>query len=322
MQIHNLPAQTTAADADVFAIDNGTTTQKITAANLGKKITEDAKPAFTSNDSATANSWTSVAVLASAETMKSILNKISTMFKNIRYLYNAVTQLNTDLITAETSLLPIIPAGSDFNSYNTPGTFRVVSDADAASMQNIPRNASGKLVVIQNSGVSYEMQMYFPSTSTTTIYVRTKSSTWGVWTTISTGNDLAALSNSIANTYATGSDLANAVATINNTINSKVTLLTLRNISESSSATIQELGFFGDNQYGASFTVLRSDITDDGGSCYICRRNAARYEISRLYEGAHSATPIIGNDGTLHLKGSGYPAQTVHVLLFQMVSWS
>ena len=97
MQIHNLPAQTTAANADVLAIDNGTTTQKITVANLGKKVTEDATPAFTSNDSTTANAWTNVAVLASAETMKSILNKISTMFKNIRYLYNAVTQLNTDL---------------------------------------------------------------------------------------------------------------------------------------------------------------------------------------------------------------------------------
>lgn len=105
MQIHNLPAQTTAANADVLAIDNGTTTQKITAANLGKKVTEDATPAFTSNDSTTATAWTNVAVLASAETMKSILNKISTMFKNIRYLYGAVTQLNTDKVS-------VVPAGS------------------------------------------------------------------------------------------------------------------------------------------------------------------------------------------------------------------
>lgn len=87
MQIHNLPAQTSAANTDTLAIDNGTTTQKITAANLGKKVTEDATPAFTSADSTTANAWTSVAALASGETMKSILNKVSTMFKNIRYLY-------------------------------------------------------------------------------------------------------------------------------------------------------------------------------------------------------------------------------------------
>ena len=42
MQIHQLPAVTTAANADVFAVDNGTTTQKITTENLGKKITADA----------------------------------------------------------------------------------------------------------------------------------------------------------------------------------------------------------------------------------------------------------------------------------------
>ena len=34
MQIHELPAQTTAANADVLAVDNGTSTQKITAQNF------------------------------------------------------------------------------------------------------------------------------------------------------------------------------------------------------------------------------------------------------------------------------------------------
>lgn len=87
MQIHELPAQTTAADADVFAVDNGTSTQKITVANLGKKVAEDATPAFTSEDASTASAWTSVNVLASGEAFTSILNKVSAMFKNIRYLY-------------------------------------------------------------------------------------------------------------------------------------------------------------------------------------------------------------------------------------------
>lgn len=88
MQINQLPAQTTVSDSDVFAVDNGSTTKKVTAANLGKKVTEDATPAFTSGDSSTATSWTAVNVLSSGETVKSIFNKISTMFKNIRYLFN------------------------------------------------------------------------------------------------------------------------------------------------------------------------------------------------------------------------------------------
>lgn len=47
-------------------------------------------PGFTSNDTtdSAATSWTSVAKLTSGESFKSILNKISTMFKNVRYLYN------------------------------------------------------------------------------------------------------------------------------------------------------------------------------------------------------------------------------------------
>lgn len=88
MQIHELPAQTTAADADVVAVDNGTTTQKMTVANLGKKITEDAAPAFTSGDSSEAASWTNVDAVTSGLSLKNILNRITTMMKNVRYLYS------------------------------------------------------------------------------------------------------------------------------------------------------------------------------------------------------------------------------------------
>lgn len=41
--------------------------------------------------------WTDVDMLKSGEKHKSIFNKISTMFKNIRYLYKMVTGINTDL---------------------------------------------------------------------------------------------------------------------------------------------------------------------------------------------------------------------------------
>lgn len=42
---------------------------------------------FTNTDSTTANAWTDVNLLASGEKHSSILNKISTMFKNVRFLY-------------------------------------------------------------------------------------------------------------------------------------------------------------------------------------------------------------------------------------------
>lgn len=50
---------------------------------------------FESGDAAEANVWTDVDVLSSGEKHKSILKKISTMFKNIRYLYKMLG--NTDI---------------------------------------------------------------------------------------------------------------------------------------------------------------------------------------------------------------------------------
>lgn len=60
---------------------------------------DDHKAIFTSVDTndASATQWTSVAKLASAETHKSIFNKISMMFKNIRYLYKMLG--TTDIST-------------------------------------------------------------------------------------------------------------------------------------------------------------------------------------------------------------------------------
>lgn len=88
MQIHELPAQTAANDTDVFAVDNGTSTQKITVENLGKKVTEDATPAFTSGDGASPSSWSDVNVVTSGTALKTILNRITTMMKNVRWLYS------------------------------------------------------------------------------------------------------------------------------------------------------------------------------------------------------------------------------------------
>lgn len=52
---------------------------------------------FTSKDSTAANTWTDVNLLASGEKHSSILNKVSTMFKNIRFLYKMLG--TTDIST-------------------------------------------------------------------------------------------------------------------------------------------------------------------------------------------------------------------------------
>ena len=65
--------------------------------------TEDTKDnvvSFTSGDTANPSTWKDVAALASNENHKSILNKISTMFNNVRYLYKILG--TTDISTLGT----------------------------------------------------------------------------------------------------------------------------------------------------------------------------------------------------------------------------
>lgn len=102
MQIHELPAQTNAADTDVVAIDTGTSTQKITIANLGKHIAESSTPAYTSGDAASPSSWANVATITSGLALSTLFNRLSTMVKNVRYLYTQLMSVQ-DKITGLTS---------------------------------------------------------------------------------------------------------------------------------------------------------------------------------------------------------------------------
>ena len=77
--------------ANIDKIQVGDTTYNIAASS-------DATNTFTSGDVAdgSATSWTTVAALVSEETTGNILNKISNMFKNIRYLYKNMLKYTID----------------------------------------------------------------------------------------------------------------------------------------------------------------------------------------------------------------------------------
>lgn len=78
MQIHELNAGTPAA-ADSIPMDNGSDTYKTTADKL--------IPTFTSGDSLTPTGWTDVAKLTTGSTLATLFGAISTMIKNVRYLF-------------------------------------------------------------------------------------------------------------------------------------------------------------------------------------------------------------------------------------------
>lgn len=71
----------------------GNTTIHITAAERNKwnnNSLGDGKITFTSGDNTNATSWTEVTKISSGETHTSILSKLTTMIKNIRYLYKLI----------------------------------------------------------------------------------------------------------------------------------------------------------------------------------------------------------------------------------------
>ena len=106
-QLTNLAETTATSDSDVLQIDDGTGAKKITFGNLKNRVAESATPAFNSVDASSSYAWTSVAVLASGEALTSVYNKISAMFKNIRFLYYKIGNNNVSG-TGKSSLTAII----------------------------------------------------------------------------------------------------------------------------------------------------------------------------------------------------------------------
>lgn len=79
-----------------------------------------------------------------------------------------------------------IPDNANLDSYKTAGTYKIISDASAQTMTNIPTNVCGKLVVFDNNNGGYE-QFYF-SNHSPRIYLRTWwSNAWSSWAEL-TGN--------------------------------------------------------------------------------------------------------------------------------------
>ena len=91
-------------------------------------------------------------------------------------------QIAPNLIAGDWTTRTAVPSGANLDNYKTPGCYSVTTDAIAGTITNIPRAASGQLIVIQNAGALYQTQVYIPSTVTPLIYVRSLSNgSWGGW---------------------------------------------------------------------------------------------------------------------------------------------
>lgn len=96
MQIHDLNTKAL-TDPAYVAFDDGTDTYKTefndvvadaAAAAVADADLTDNTVAFTSGDAASPTAWTAVDVLTSGLSLKTLFNRISTMVKNVRYIWN------------------------------------------------------------------------------------------------------------------------------------------------------------------------------------------------------------------------------------------
>ena len=99
----------------------------------------DATFTATSNDNTSPTSWTDVAVLASGETNSSIFSKISSMFKNIRFLYS---KLGTSDFSSAGDTVSAALAALESGKSDTDHTHTAATTAAAGFMPALNGNSA------------------------------------------------------------------------------------------------------------------------------------------------------------------------------------
>lgn len=170
-----------------------------------------------------------------------------------------------------------IPNDSDFNDYNTPGSYRVNSSANAGTMANIPSNAGGRLIVMSIYASARLIQIYIPMATSPAFYIRTKtnSDSWNGWITlqnkltfdsaptqgstnpVTSGGVYTAIQNAGGGSGGVGITVDDALsATSENPVQNKVIYQALQNSSGGSSGWTQlDSSVFGFTTSGQSSNI-------------------------------------------------------------------
>lgn len=172
MQIHELPSASPSA-SDYIPIDNGTATRKATLSSIdigSNEIT------FTSGDTSSPSSWQTVAVMAS-NTAANLMNAISKMVANIRWLYNRLGTSSTGT-TATTVTGAIAEHSTKIGSAEMGTTATTLTgaiaevndsinskfiDEDVSSQVNIPFTAIEKSIIKRGDKVRVHVELNLTS---------------------------------------------------------------------------------------------------------------------------------------------------------------
>ena len=119
MEIHDLNTKAL-TDPAYVAFDDGTddVVADAAAAAVADADLTDNTVAFTSGDAASPTAWTAVDVLTSGLPLKTLFNRISTMVKNVRYIWNKIGTASMGT-TATTITGAIAEHESDISTLNS-----------------------------------------------------------------------------------------------------------------------------------------------------------------------------------------------------------
>ena len=162
----------------VYRVGNVNITPENVGALAENGDSKDNTVTFESNDTSTSDAWTDVTVLATGEKHSSLFAKISTMFKNIRYIYThfikseniletleeiaantqsgkvagalAVKELNsnfTNLIDVFFSSAQLIYYSFDYNNFTTNGLY-YLNGSEPAKCTNGPEPCTNCYVIV------------------------------------------------------------------------------------------------------------------------------------------------------------------------------
>lgn len=158
MEIHDLNTKAL-TDPAYVAFDDGTDTYKTefndvvadaAAAAVADADLTDNTVAFTSGDAASPTAWTAVDVLTSGLPLKTLFNRISTMVKNVRYIWNKIGTASMGT-TATTITGAIAEHESDISTLNskfdTIDSKALVAVRFSTTLSNIAADGSGNKTV-------------------------------------------------------------------------------------------------------------------------------------------------------------------------------
>ena len=108
---------------------------------------------FTSGDSKTATAWTDVAVATSGEKHSSLFGKISTMFKNIRYLYTLLgtTDISSIGNGSVTGAISTLNSNLKWQSIESNNSAITINSSDALEIEVLIINNSSAMIGSLNS---------------------------------------------------------------------------------------------------------------------------------------------------------------------------